>query len=126
MCSAQAPLEMPALWNNDSTRAFACKFWEGQSRLLDNMQEFASGWFDRRHVGTQAALEAVQKACEAKNPADTLACYQEWAAGAASRILDDQVAYQQLVHAAVASMASVQPTLPGLEMPAPLRGPRAA
>ncbi|MBN9601055.1 MAG: hypothetical protein J0G28_15450 [Afipia sp.] len=126
MCSAQTPLEMPAIWNNDSTRAFACKFWEGQTRLLDNMQQFASGWFERRHVGTRAALEAAQKACEARNPADTFACYQEWAAGAASRILDDQLAYQQLVHAAVSSMASAQPELADVNMPAPLRAPRAA
>lgn len=126
MCSAQTPLEMPAIWSNDSTRAFACKFWEGQTRLLDDMQQFASGWFERRHVGTRAALEAAQKACEARNPTDMFACYQEWAAGAASRILDDQLAYQQLVHAAVSLMASAQPELADVNMPAPLRGPRAA
>jgi len=125
MYRAQAPLEMPTIWDTDSTRDFARKFWESQSRLLDDMQEFASGWFDRRHLGTQAALEAVQKACEAKSPADAFACYQQWAVGAALRILDDQFAYQQLVHTTMSSATPAQPERPE-DMSAPFHELKAA
>lgn len=112
--SAETSLEMPMIWNSysDSISKLACKFWEGQSELLDHMQDLASGWFDRRHVGTRAALSAVQKACTAKGPVDVAACYQDWVAGAASRILDDQVAYQRFVHVVISSLASFEPEQP--------------
>jgi len=126
--SVEAPLEMPAIWNSsaDSTSKLACKFWESQSRLLDHMQAFANGWFDRRHVGTRAALDAVQKGCAAKNPADMVACYQDWVAGVASRILDDQVAYQQFIHVAISSLDSFGPEQPASVAPAPVWQPRVA
>lgn len=128
MCSAKTPLESFAIWNlyNDSTRGFASKFWEGQSKVLDSMQKFSTGWFDRRHVGTRAALETSLRACESRNAIDMFACYQEWAAGAASRILDDQIAYQKLVHTAVSSMASVPVEQQTDEVPLPFIWPRAA
>jgi len=128
MCSAKTPMEMFAIWNfhNGSTRDFASKFWESQSKVLDSMQRFSAGWFDRRHVGTRAALEASLRACESKNAAEMIACYQEWAAGAASRILDDQIAYQQLVHTAVSSMATAQAGQQTNEEALPFIWPRAA
>jgi hypothetical protein len=121
-------MEMFAVWDlyNGSTRDFASKFWEGQSKILDSMQRFSTGWFDRRHVGTRAALEASLRVCESKKLAEVIACYQEWAAGAASRILDDQIAYQQLVHTAVSSMAAAQVGPQTNEEALPFIWPRAA
>jgi len=126
--SIETPLEMPAIWNSaaDSTSKLACRFWESQSELLDQMQVFANGWFDRRHAGTWAALDAVQKGCAAKNPADMFVCHQDWLAGVASRILDDQVAYQQLVHVAISSLASFEPDQPASVAPVPVLKSRAA
>lgn len=128
MYSAKTPLEFFAIWDlyNGSTRDFASKFWEDQSKVLDSMQRFSTGWFDRRHVGTQAALDTSLRACETKNSVDLFACYQEWAAGVASRILDDQIAYQQLIHTAVSSMASAQAEQQTAEVPLPFIWPRAA
>lgn len=128
MCSAKTPLESFAIWNlyNGSTRDFASRFWEGQSKVLDSMQKFSTGWFDRRHVGTRAALETSLRACESRNAIDMFACYQEWAAGAASRILDDQIAYQQLVHTAVSSMVPTQAEQTADDVSLPFIWPKAA
>jgi hypothetical protein len=128
MCSAKTPLEMFSAWNLDNAQAkdFVSKFWEGQDKMLDSMQKFSAGWFDRRHVGTKAAIDASLHACQAKNPADMFACYQDWAAGAASRILDDQRAYQQLVQTVISSIASELPELQIDEEPLPLVRPKAA
>jgi len=35
------------------------KFWENQETALEDLKEFADGWFARRHEGLQAALEAA-------------------------------------------------------------------
>jgi hypothetical protein len=34
-----------------SSKENARRFWESQERILDNMQAFANGWFERRHMG---------------------------------------------------------------------------
>ena len=36
-------------------------FWNTQTEILDGMQAFAEGWFQRRHTGTQAAQEACER-----------------------------------------------------------------
>src|SRR5262249_8296217 len=36
------------------------RFWESQERILDNMQAFANGWFERRRMGTVSAREAAE------------------------------------------------------------------
>jgi hypothetical protein len=48
----------------------ASAFWENQDRILHEMQEFANGWFDRRHTGTREACEAAQRMCRAETPVD--------------------------------------------------------
>jgi hypothetical protein len=47
-----------------------CYFWEIQGKVLDTMENFADGWFERRHVGTRAALEVAQRMCRAQTPVD--------------------------------------------------------
>ncbi|MBV9835894.1 MAG: hypothetical protein JO055_15865 [Alphaproteobacteria bacterium] len=70
-------------------------FWHGQDKILDCMQVFVRGWFERRHVGTQAALETAQRMCMAKTPIDVARELQEWAAGSLQRIAQDGVALQR-------------------------------
>ena len=101
------------MWNSNSdlvrtANKVACRFWENQTSLLDNMQSFATGWFDRRHQGTKAALSTVQKTCTAQSPVDAFTCYQEWAAGVASRVLEDEIAYQKFLASAVSSVTAMQ------------------
>ncbi|MBY0381758.1 MAG: hypothetical protein K2W78_07580 [Xanthobacteraceae bacterium] len=107
MANLTNAFELPEMWNsnNEAMKASVCNFWQNQTKLLDNMQEFTLGWFDRRHVGTHAALDATQKICQAKSPADALASYQEWVAGVAARIVEDEVAYQKLMSSAVSCAA---------------------
>jgi len=75
------------------------RFWDIQDRLLDNMEKFANGWFERRHVGSHAAQEAARRICMAQAPDDLVREYQEWITGAFQRVADDGLACQQFVGA---------------------------
>ena len=70
-------------------------FWHGQDKVLGCMQTFARGWFDRRHVGTLAALESAQRMCLAKTPFDVAREFQAWASGSLQRVAQDGVAFQR-------------------------------
>lgn len=80
---------------SETMRKNACAFWENQDKILDAMQTFADGWFERRHAGTHAALEAAQRMCKAGTPVDLVREYQEWANGALQRVMADGLACQQ-------------------------------
>ena len=60
-------------------------FWDIQDKVLDAMENLANSWFERRHVGTHAALEAAQRMCKAQTPADLVREYQDWVCGAFQR-----------------------------------------
>ena len=53
------------------------KFWENQETALDGMKELADGWFARRHLGAQAALETAKRIGEAATPFDITREYQD-------------------------------------------------
>jgi hypothetical protein len=76
-------------------RENACAFWENQDKLLSEMQDFANGWFERRHTGTHHALEAAERMCQAENPLDLMREYQNWASGAFGRVIADGMACQR-------------------------------
>jgi hypothetical protein len=59
------------------------------------MQSFAGGWFDRRHEGTRAALDAAQRMCAARTPLDAMREYQEWASGSLQRMAADSLVLQR-------------------------------
>jgi hypothetical protein len=63
------------------------------------MENYANGWFERRHVGTHTALEAAQRMCKAQTPVDLAREYQDWISGAFQRLMADGYACQQLVGA---------------------------
>jgi hypothetical protein len=83
------------------------KFWQNEQTVLDRMQEFAEGWFARRHVGTTAALEAAKRIGEAATPLDAMREYQDWLGGAIGRLVEDGMAYQQ--HALKATQLGTKP-----------------
>lgn len=78
-----------------ATRQGATNFWAAQEQLLDGMENFATGWFERRREGTQSALAAARDMCEAESPFDALREYQKWAAGSLERVMQDGVACQK-------------------------------
>ena len=87
-------------------------FWEKQTKLLDDMQVYANGWFERRHAGTKAALEASQRMCGASTPLESLGEYQKWIAGVFVRLMADGSAYQNEIKGLVAAVApSLVPSL---------------
>jgi hypothetical protein len=73
------------------------KFWENQETALEGLKEFADGWFDRRHKGMQAALEAAQHIGNAETPSDILREYQNWLTREIELFAEDGKAYQQQV-----------------------------
>jgi hypothetical protein len=79
----------------DALQRNARIFWERQDGLLNEMQTFMNGWFERRHVGTRAALEACERMCKASTPAEWIGEYQKWLAGSFERMAADAAACQQ-------------------------------
>ena len=69
-------------------------FWKTQAEVLDGMQAFAEGWFERRHLGTQAADEACERMCAAKTPGEWFHEYQTWCAGVYQRLMADGFRFQ--------------------------------
>ncbi|MBV9835511.1 MAG: hypothetical protein JO055_13940 [Alphaproteobacteria bacterium] len=105
----------PMASNAETASNRAGEFWRGQQKVLDSMQAFAGGWFDRRQTGTRAALEAAQRICTAKTPVDAVREYQEWASGSLQRMADDSVALQrqvmEITEALIAAPAVPMPTV---------------
>src|SRR5262245_8368178 len=85
------------------------RFWDAQNKLLDDMEKFANGWFERRHIGSHAACEAAQRMCKAQAPEDLGREYQEWVTGAFQRVTDDGLACRQLVGAVAALLLDAAP-----------------
>jgi hypothetical protein len=71
------------------------QFWNSQDKVLDSMQEFANGWFERRHEGAHAAMDSALRMCRARNPAEAMSEYQTWARGALERTMADAMAVQK-------------------------------
>jgi hypothetical protein len=87
-------------------------FWDIQDKVLDAMENLANGWFERRHVGTHAALEAAQRMCKAQTPADLVREYQDWVGGAFQRVMADGVSCQEFVGALAGPLSSKQEPKP--------------
>ena len=81
----QGMMRVPAATVEENVRCF----WNIQNQILDSMENFANGWFERRHVGTRAALEAAQRMCKAQTPVDLAREYQDWTSGAFQRLMAD-------------------------------------
>jgi hypothetical protein len=71
------------------------KFWENQQTALEDLKEFADGWFARRHKSAQAALEAAKHISDAATASDILREYQNWLSRAAELFAEDGKACQQ-------------------------------
>ena len=87
-------------------------FWDVQDKVLDAMQNFANGWFERRHVGTHAAVKAAQRMCKAQTQVDLVREYQDWVGGAFQRVMGDGVACQEFVGALADPLSSKQQPTP--------------
>src|SRR5215510_3414117 len=114
---------------NDMTETVernAREFWTIQDSILDSMHGLAAAWFERRHAGTHAALDAAQRMCHATSPAELLLQYQSWAMGAFERVMADAVACQSCGVAIgrlidVPSVSEPATTIAPVVKPPPLR-----
>ena len=84
----------------------AVKFWENQETALEDLKEFADGWFARRHEGMRAALEAAKHIGDAETPSDILREYQNWVTREMELLAEDGKAYQQQVLRAGAQLSA--------------------
>lgn len=103
--NAMQRMFLPTSDISDTLRKNAGSYWEDQDKVLDAMQTFANGWFERRHAGTHAALEAAQRMCKAETPVELLREYQGWVSGAFQRLMTDGLACQQQCMAVVGTIA---------------------
>jgi hypothetical protein len=87
------------------------KFWENQETALEGLEEFAGGWFARRHESAQAALASARQISNAATAADIRREYQNWLARAMELLAEDGRAYQQQVLRA-GSYLSASPEAP--------------
>jgi len=84
------------------------KFWENQGTALNDLKEFADGWFVRRQNAMHIALEAAQHIGDAASPSDMLREYQNWLTREMELLTEDAKAYQQQVLRAGAHLRSQQ------------------
>ena len=84
------------------------KFWENQETALNDLKEFAEGWFARRQKGMHAALEAAQHIGNAESPSDMFRQYQNWLTREMEVLAEDGKAFQQEVLRAGAHLRAQQ------------------
>jgi hypothetical protein len=89
-----------------SSRENAFRFWENQERILDNMQAFANGWFERRHMGALSACKAAERMCGTESIVGLIQVYQDWVRGTFERIMADGLSCQQQIFAATSALTS--------------------
>ena len=97
---------LPTSAFSSALRENARHFWENQEKILDSMQAFTNGWFERRHTGTHSESEACERMCGTETPVDLIQAYQDWLRGAFERMMADGVACQQQIVAATSTLAS--------------------
>jgi hypothetical protein len=84
-----------------------------QDKLLDHLQQFANGWFERRHIGTRESLACARQMCDAETPFDAMREYQKWAIGSFERVMRDGAAMQK--HMIDAGRAGAEPLVQAAE-----------
>lgn len=74
-------------------------YWQAQERFLTEFEKFSTEWFKRRHLATQAAMEASQQMNEesAKDPAATMKVVSQWQADAMERLAADAQACTEMM-----------------------------
>jgi len=91
---------------SDTLKENTRRFWENQERILNNMQVFANGWFERRHMGALSAREATERMCGCGTIVGLIQAYQDWARGTFERIMADGLSCQQQIFAATSALTS--------------------
>jgi hypothetical protein len=92
------------------------QFWEGQTTALEGLKEFADGWFARRRISTQAALDAAKHIGNAATPSDIFQEYQGWLMRAMELLAEDGKAYQQQMLRAGAHLGAKPQAQPSDEL----------
>jgi hypothetical protein len=89
------------------------RFWQAQSKILDNFESLSNAWLERRKHGTAEALATTTRICECKDPQEIGSIYNEWF----SRSLDRWVADGRAI--SEQSMQALQQVIETVEALAP-------
>jgi hypothetical protein len=100
----------------------AAVYWRAQAGLIEAMQDYANGWFARRHEGAQAALESARRMCLAHDPTEAAREMQAFWRGAMDRLAADALALQRqaaeaAAEAGIAAKAEAAQAANGRERP---------
>ena len=90
----QSVFEQSAGFRNAMGHA-AVSFWNAQDQILEAMQEYATGWLERRQTGVHEALNASQQIIDAETPVEAMREYQKWALGSFERTVNDGLSCQR-------------------------------
>jgi hypothetical protein len=84
----------PAAWRL-AGQGHWVQFWRGQDVILTCMETFADGWFRRRHVATETALDTALRCCAAATPLDVAREMLTWSMGSMAQVVQDGLACQR-------------------------------
>ncbi|WP_343079689.1 hypothetical protein [Ostreiculturibacter nitratireducens] len=67
------------------------QFWDAQENILNEAEQYAHHWFERRHEATQTALEAAKRmtSVSASDPAHAMTALAEWQTHSLERLAED-------------------------------------
>jgi hypothetical protein len=86
--------QSPAAWRLAGEGNWV-QFWRGQDVILTCMETFADGWFRRRHVATETALDTALRCCGAATPFDVAREMLTWSMGSMARVMQDGLACER-------------------------------
>ncbi|MEO1138971.1 MAG: hypothetical protein AAFW87_05900 [Pseudomonadota bacterium] len=86
MKSAQAALASGPVLGSQTIH-----YWQAQDRFLTEFEKFSTAWFKRRHLATQAALDASKQMTQeaSKDPATAIKVIMQWQTHAMERLAED-------------------------------------
>ncbi|WP_170476263.1 phasin family protein [Ruegeria arenilitoris] len=67
------------------------QFWDAQEKMLEEAENFAQHWFERRHEAVRSALKAARTASSANagDPSKAMQTITEWQRHSAERLIAD-------------------------------------
>ena len=86
------------------------QFWNAQDSILDDVEGFTQGWFERRHEATRSALEAIREANgNGTDPSAAMMVIANWQRHSMERMTEDIQQWTDLWARCAGRMAPATP-----------------
>ena len=87
------------------------QFWNAQDSILDDVEGFTQGWFERRHEATRSALEAIREANgNGTDPSAAMMVIANWQRHSMERMTEDIRQWTELCARCAGHMAPAAQT----------------